>query len=843
MTWGQALRTALPQQRRPLDATDVAALGARSPAPWSRETARPRLAPVRVDGRHLEVDGAPWRLKAVTYGSFLARALDGAAFPDPARVRGDLATVATAGFNTVRTYTLPTPDLLDAAEEHGLRVLVGLHYDDWRMVDDTSRRASDRVRDAGRHAVDVALERLAGRSCVAAVVVGNEVPGDLVRLHGTRRVEGVLSDLVDRVHDGAPELLVTYATYPTTEYLQVEGLDLVCINVFLHEPAALRTYLRHLSVTTGERPLVVSELGVDAARHGADEQAARLQAQLDVVDEVGCAGAAVFALTDDWGVGGYPVQDWQFGLQDRARAPRPSFAVAAAWAYRSVGDQRASWPRLSVVVCAYQEQERLGRCLDSLAALDYPDLEVIVCDDGSTDGTREIARSSPFRLLELEHGGLSAARNAGTDAATGELVAFLDADATCHPLWARYLVLSLQDDPTIVGSGGPNLPVTWAGSTARAVAASPGNPVEVLLGSDRAEHVAGCNSVFRRDALLASGGYLPSLTSAGDDVDMCWRLLDAGGVLAFSPAAQVRHERRTTVRGYLRQQRGYGRAERMISGRHPHRFNRLGHATWSSSVYGGPLALQRVLPRVVAYGPAGSAPYQPVVGRRGSTALQLAGVLALPLVVLGAAAAVLGLLWPPLLLVAIASLAGLLGYAVLVAVGTEIPRREPSRRRLVLLVVALHLLQPLARAWGGLRAHPLPPLPPPSWDGDRLRWLDALHLALSGQRCTVRRGGAHDVWDLRTSAGPLLRCRLTTGLRWGSTPVLATRVRPGLMGALVAPAPLLALLVSTALAALVAVALGCGVVGELALLRRRVSRAAARTMALPAPCAVGLEAA
>jgi hypothetical protein len=177
------------------------------------------LSPVRTDGRHLSVDGSPWRLKAVTYGSFLPRSGDGAAFPEPARVRGDLATAAAAGFNAVRTYTLPPADLLDAAEESGLRLLVGLHYDDWRMVDGTSRRASDRVRDSGRRAVDQALAALQGRRCVAAVVVGNEVPGDLVRVHGPRRVEAVLADLVARVHDGAPGLLATYANYPTTEYL------------------------------------------------------------------------------------------------------------------------------------------------------------------------------------------------------------------------------------------------------------------------------------------------------------------------------------------------------------------------------------------------------------------------------------------------------------------------------------------------------------------------------------------------------------------------------------------------------------------------------------------------
>ena len=788
------------------------------PPPDLRSAAR--LSPVRADGRHLLVDGAPWRLRAVTYGSFLPRSGDGAAFPEPARVRGDLATVQAAGFNTVRTYTLPPADLLDAAEEHGLRLLVGLHYDDWRMVDGTSRRASGKVRDAGRRAVDEALLALAGRHGVAAVVIGNEVPGDLVRVHGPRRVEAVLGDLVARVHDGAPDLLATYANYPTTEYLQVQGQDLACVNVFLHDPAALRGYLQHLSVSS-ELPLVVSELGVDAARTGPEQQARQLRAQLDVVDEVGCAGAAVFSLTDEWGVGGYPVEGWQFGLQDRLRSPRPAFAVAAGWAVRPVRGLRPAWPRLTVVVCAYQEQDRLGRCLASLAALDYPDLDVVVCDDGSTDGTREIARGYPFRLLELQHSGLSAARNAGIAAATGQLVAFLDADATCHPDWAYHLVRPFLDDPAVVGSGGPNLPVPGAGLVARAVALSPGNPVEVLTGPDRAEHVAGCNSAFRRDALLAAGGYLPLLTSAGDDVDVCWRLLDAGGTVAFSSAAQVRHERRTTVAAYLRQQRGYGRAERMISGRHPHRFNRWGHATWTSSVYGGALYLPRLLPRVIAYGSAGSAAYQPVVGRRGAGLLQLAGLLVLPTMVLGVMALILGIAWPPALLVAAGAATAAAAYAVAVAVGTAVARQEPAPVRVRCLTALLHLLQPLARAYGGLRARPLPGLATPDPSGDRQGWVESLHVTLAGQRCRVRRGGPHDRYDLRATAGPLLSCRLTTGLRWGSTPVLTTRLRPRATvgAALVLPLLLPVPVVVTAAAVVLALAT------ELGVLRRRLSMA------------------
>jgi glycosyltransferase involved in cell wall biosynthesis len=632
----RAVHTVLP--------TPCPASGAGRPAPPRRPLHLPLatapLSPVLTDGRHLSVDGAPWRLRAVTYGSFLPRSGDGAAFPEPARVRGDLETAAAAGFNTVRTYTLPPADLLDAAEEMGLRLLIGLHYDDWRMVDGTSRLASAAVRDSGRRAVDQALAALQGRRCVAAVVVGNEVPGDLVRVHGPRRVEAVLADLVARVHDGAPGLLATYANYPTTEYLRVDGQDLACVNVFLHDPVALRGYLQHLAVGT-ELPLVVSELGRRRGPHrpGRAGRAAAGPARRRRRGRLRrCGGLLAHRRV---GRRRLPVEGWQFGLQDRLRSPRPAFAVAADWAVRPLRELRPAWPRLTVVVCAYQEQERLGRCLASLAASDYPDLEVVVCDDGSTDGTADVARDYPFRLLELPHGGLSAARNAGTAVATGELVAFLDADATCHPGWAHHLVLPFLDDPAVVGSGGPNLPVRSAGLTARAVALSPGNPVEVLTRPDRAEHVAGCNSAFRRDALLASGGYLPALTSAGDDVDVCWRLLDQGGTVAFSAAAQVRHERRSTVRSYLRQQRGYGRAERMISGRHPHRFNRWGHATWASSVYGGPLDLPRLLPRVIGYGAAGSSAYQPVVGRRGTGLLQLAGLLVLPVLVLGGLA-----LWP-----------------------------------------------------------------------------------------------------------------------------------------------------------------------------------------------------
>ena len=292
-------------------------------------------------------------------------------------------------------------------------------------------------------------------------------------------------------------------------------------------------------------------------------------AQLQLVDEAGCAGATVFSWTDEWGVAGSPGGGLGFRDHDDRSGPKPAAEVVGEWARSAILDVRQTWPLVSVVVCAYNEQRTIERVPRVARGSTYPALEVLVCDDGSTDRTLELVRRFPFRVLELPHGGLSAARNAGLAAARGDIVAYLDADAMCHPDWPFHLAMSLEDEG-VVATGGPNLPFADAGLVEHAVAASPGGPVEVLIRDDRAEHVPGCNMAFRAEELRAIGGFDVTYTSAGDDVDVCWKLLDRGGEIAFAPAAQVRHHRRRTVGAYLRQQRGYGRSERMVAAAHPH---------------------------------------------------------------------------------------------------------------------------------------------------------------------------------------------------------------------------------------------------------------------------------
>src|SRR5262249_4256597 len=148
-----------------------------------------------------------------------------------------------------------------------------------------------------------------------------------------------------------------------------------------------------------------------------------------------------------------------------------------------------------------------------VSRLAYPELELIVVDDGSTDATPDIARAHRAHLIRTENRGLSAARNTGLAAATGEIVAFLDDDAYPDPHWLHYLAATfLRSDRAC--AGGPNLPPPGDGPIADCVANAPGGPVHVLLSDGIAEHIPGCNMAFRRDRLAAIGGFDPQFRAA-----------------------------------------------------------------------------------------------------------------------------------------------------------------------------------------------------------------------------------------------------------------------------------------------------------------------------------------
>jgi glycosyltransferase involved in cell wall biosynthesis len=646
-----------------------------------------------VDGKFLRVGGERFYVRGVTYGTFAETELG--LFPRWEQAKEDFAAMAAVGINTVRTYTVPEPGLLDLAEEAGLKVLMGVWWDDPRYIDPSNRDSWKTMAAEARTAVKEAVGSYAGHPAVLGFVLGNEIPGPAVRWHGRRRVEDLLRSLYEAGKDAAPEALLSYANYPTTQYLDTAYFDFDCFNVFLEDESAYRRYLAQLQVATGDRPLLLTELGLDAGA-GEDRQAASLEWQLRGAMELGLAGTCVFSWTDEWWVGGHKVEGWHFGLTREDREPKPALSVLGDYYRRRPSGLREQWPKASVIVCAYQAEDTLAECLQSLTGLDYPNYEVLVVDDGSTDATAEIARRFPVRLLCGGRLGLSGARNLGLEHAEGEIVAYIDADAQADPDWLVYLALALEA-PGTAGAGGPSPIPPDAPPGAQCVARAPGGPIHVLLDNERAEHVPGCNMAFWRERLLDVGGFDPIYRAAGDDVDVCWKLLDCDCEIRFHPSALVWHRRRDSIRAFWRQQVGYGKAEALVERNHPDKFNGLGQATWRGVIY-GPSSIWPRRGRVYS-GRFGDAPFQRLYGGQHLSS-SWAPYLILGLLLLFLPAALLS----PYLLAApaggLAALAAICGWR-----GAGVARRERLRPawRLGPVIGLLHLLQPVARAWGRLR--------------------------------------------------------------------------------------------------------------------------------------------
>ncbi len=537
-------------------------------------------AAIRVHGKFFFAGETKHFVKGVTYGPF-AVGSHGAQFPERERVERDFALMRRAGVNTLRVFTVPPVWLLDEADAAGLKVLVGLPWTQHVAFLDSAP-----IRQQIRAAVTDGVRACLRHPAIFAYLVGNEIPPDMVRWHGAEAVRRFLKELAGLVRREHPGALVSYANFPSTEYLTVDFADFLCFNVYLHEEGAFRRYIARLHNLAVDKPLVLTEFGIDSLRNSEAEQARILSWQVGSAFTAGVAGTFIFAWTDEWFTGGHQIEDWAFGLVDRDRKPKPAFD-AVARCYRGVlPPALPRSPRVSVVVCAYNAERTMDACLASLKALDYPDYEVIVVNDGSTDKTLEISERYPYcKIISQVNKGLSVARNVGAEAATGEIVAYTDSDCVADPDWLNYLVGKMISSD-LVACGGPNVPPPEDSLVPAAVAVSPGGPTHVLVSDDVAEHIAGCNMAFRRDVLLGLGGFDPLYRAAGDDVDICWRFQDAGYTIGFSPSAVVWHFRRNTVKAYIGQQKGYGKAEALVYGKHPFRFNLFGQAKWLGRIYG-----------------------------------------------------------------------------------------------------------------------------------------------------------------------------------------------------------------------------------------------------------------
>jgi glycosyltransferase involved in cell wall biosynthesis len=236
--------------------------------------------------------------------------------------------------------------------------------------------------------------------------------------------------------------------------------------------------------------------------------------------------------------------------------------------------------RFSVIVPTFQRRDTVVRTVSALDQQGERDFEVVVVDDGSDDGSAEVLRgldvSFPLRVIEQSNQGAAAARNAGVDASSGELLAFLDDDMRADPALLAEHDRSHRKGADMVMGDMPLDP------------ASPRNLLSWGVGSwaaGRCERLSAPRAEIRLDdlltgqmsisraAYLAVGGLDPTFTRdglfGGEDLDFGHRVLAAGYKVVFNPAAISYQYYDVDPARYLRRARETGRSDRELVAKHP----------------------------------------------------------------------------------------------------------------------------------------------------------------------------------------------------------------------------------------------------------------------------------
>jgi len=231
-----------------------------------------------------------------------------------------------------------------------------------------------------------------------------------------------------------------------------------------------------------------------------------------------------------------------------------AFWIAGGLVFRLLDERTDSdrpppggWPPLTMLIPAYNEAQVIASCVRAALATDYPALEVVVLDDGSTDDTAFVAEEAGQgdpRIRVLRDGvnlGKAERLNRGFQLARSELVAICDADTHMHPLALRLLVARMLRSPLNVAvAGGPHVTnrvnlLTAMQTIEAASIIGLIRRTSALRG--RVGTVAGVLALFRREHVLEVGGFRGQM--ATEDIDLTWRLLMAGWHTAYEPDALI----------------------------------------------------------------------------------------------------------------------------------------------------------------------------------------------------------------------------------------------------------------------------------------------------------------
>jgi glycosyltransferase involved in cell wall biosynthesis len=230
------------------------------------------------------------------------------------------------------------------------------------------------------------------------------------------------------------------------------------------------------------------------------------------------------------------------------------------------GDQIRPLGSVTVVIPVRDSREDLKSCLEALRRQTVPADEILVVDDGSSDGTAEAAAERGARVVRQDRLGASRARNRGVAESSGEYVCFLDADCIAEPTWLAELCRPLRNDRSISGTIG-RYETDQSSLIARFVQLEVEGRYRRMTGQDRIDFLNSGTCAFRRD-VIARYPYDPEFQRL-EDVELSFRLSRGGEAMVYVPAAIVKHRHPESFRALLRRKFNYARYAVSLYRRYP----------------------------------------------------------------------------------------------------------------------------------------------------------------------------------------------------------------------------------------------------------------------------------
>lgn len=214
-------------------------------------------------------------------------------------------------------------------------------------------------------------------------------------------------------------------------------------------------------------------------------------------------------------------------------------------------------PTVSVHMAVYNQRRYVGEAVESILRQDFPDFELVVVDDGSTDGSHAIlerlaASDDRVRLLRRPNRGISASRNEALEVARGEFVAVMDSDDVALPHRLGRQVAFLRETPGVVAAGSWVLWTDPAGNPLREYRPATGHDeIDRLHLEQGAQSICHPSTMVRAAAMRRAGGYRETFPVA-EDLDLWLRLAEIGR-LANIPEVLLHYRKHPASAAHTRQ--------------------------------------------------------------------------------------------------------------------------------------------------------------------------------------------------------------------------------------------------------------------------------------------------